>query len=109
MHIISLFILWIKIKFRKDALYINKGCGYYIPVRVLGVKPIGKVEEWEMVSGRTAIVKLKKYEIYSDPDDMIKNSTWELIGYIGEKKISEMSFLEFKKFMERANIESSKK
>lgn len=92
---IKMWLLWRKIKSGKEHLLIKKGCGYYIPVRVIGVNPIGRLENWEMKSGKTAIVKLLEYSCFNDPNDMIKESTWAFLGYIGEPKVSEMTFHQF--------------
>lgn len=91
--------LWRKIRAGKDCVGIKKGCGYYIPTGIIGVKNIGRIEEWPMKSGKTAIVKLIDYSCFSDPDDMIKESTWELLGYVGEPRISDMPFSEFKELI----------
>jgi hypothetical protein len=71
------------------------GPGFYITVGLIGYNPIGKVEEWPMQSGRTAVVELIDLELFRDPENMIKSSKWMLLGYEGLKKINECSFKEF--------------
>ena len=97
---IKLFIKWLRVKKGKEHITIEKGAGYYIPVGVLFYNPLGKIEEWKMHSGKTAIVKLLDFERYSDPDDMIKSSIWAFSGYKGETLVKDMGFKEFLKLTE---------
>ena len=73
----------------------RKGAGYYFTTGIIGVENIGKIETWDMKSGKRAIFKLIDYRLFSDPDDMIKWSDWQFLGYEGEKRLSEMTFDEF--------------
>ena len=53
------------------------------------------MQELEMKSGKTAIIKLISYKLFRDPDDMIKESFWHTSGYKGEKPFKKMSFEEY--------------
>lgn len=72
----------------------TKGAGYYIIVGLLGHNPIGKIEIWDMTSGKQGIFELVNYECFSDPSDMIKNSWWHFVGYKNEKPIKDCTFRE---------------
>lgn len=98
--LIKLFFYWRKVKAQKKHVLIKKGCGYYIPVGLIGVNPIGKKEEWPMKSGKTARVKLLSFKCFRDPSDMIEESTWAFLGYVGETPVKDMKFLEFIELME---------
>ena len=73
----------------------TKGAGYYIPCGIIGVNPVGRIEEWKMRSGKTARYKLLSYETFSNPSDMIKSSEWAFLGYVGEKPVIAYSFDEY--------------
>lgn len=47
-----------------------------------------------MKSGKIAFCKLLDYKTFRDPDDMIEESYWELIGYKGNKAIKDCTFSE---------------
>ena len=73
------------------------GPGYYL---MLGLVFVNVYEEnscveFSMKSGKTGLFKLIHYSHYSDPDDMVKSSEWQFLGYSGEKLIQDMSFEEF--------------
>lgn len=80
-----------------------KGCGYYIPVGWLftsrsdNLKKFAKTEI-KMSSGKIGIYKLLDYKVYRDPDDMIKESYWQFLGYKGEKLLADMTFEEYLEF-----------
>jgi len=84
----------------------NRGCGYYILVG-FGYNPLKRLYEVEMQSGRTAICKLYHYECYHDPRDMIKSSSYQILGYKGEKLFTEMTFKEFCKSACSLNIDDA--
>lgn len=78
-----------------------KGCGYYLPetgLHFINIIDRHQADEWEMQSGGTGIWKLLSYKLFHDPDDMVEESTWQFLGYKGEKLLSEMTFDEFTKF-----------
>ncbi len=85
---------WRRIKKGVETRDFKRGCGYYIPVGLLGYNPIGKVEELEMKSGKIGLYKLVDYKTFRDPWDMVKESWWHFIGYKGHKAIKDCSFSE---------------
>ena len=89
------YIKWLERKSNKNICDYTKGCGYYLPLGLLGGTLIGKEEVWDMQSGRKMRVKLIGYKKYLDPSDMVHESYWQYIGYENEKMFSEMSFIEF--------------
>jgi len=86
---------WKQIRKGKKIINQRKGAGYYLPVGLLFVKLIGRKEEWEMESGKIALVELVGYTTFRDPDDMIEESLWHQRGYKGEKPFKEMTFEEY--------------
>ena len=91
----SLSCEWFKRKAGKPIVDHKKGCGYYFTIGLINYNPKKKYHEWNMQSGKIMIVKLLDYELFSDPHDMIKWSTWQYIGYKGEKPLSKFSFFEY--------------
>jgi len=88
---------WKAIKNGKEVIHFRRGAGFYLPVGLIGAKLKGRIEEWKMKSGKTAIVKLIDYKTFEDPDDMVEESYWQFLGYKGEKQVREMSFKEYRK------------
>jgi hypothetical protein len=98
-----------KIKFNKEysnykqikkggkPINMKRGAGYYIPSGIINVDVIGRKESIAMSSGRKAIAELISYETYFDPGDMVKESSWHISGYDGEKLFKDMSFEEYLK------------
>jgi hypothetical protein len=89
---------WEDRKSGKEIVDFERGCGYYITLGLIFHNPIGKIQEWPMQSGKTMKVKLLSYERYSDPDDMVKSSKWQAMGYLGEKEFKDMTFDEYYDF-----------
>jgi len=86
-------------KIRKGEKIINqiKGSDHYVPVKLLGARLVGRKEEWEMGSGKIALVELVRYETFIDHSDMVKESFWHQSGYKGEQLFKEMSFKKYLK------------
>lgn len=83
---IKLWFYWRKkIKGIMTADYID-GPGYY---------GIYSEKKLKMKSGLTGLYLCYDHENYRDPDDMVKWSKWNLIGYDGFKKIKDCTFSEF--------------
>lgn len=93
----TLYKQWRRRKKGLDVCDYTKGCGYYITVGLLGHNPIGRESIWDMSSGKRMRVKLLDYKIFRDPNDMIEESYWQYIGYVGEKALSDMSWEEYLK------------
>lgn len=89
------YIYHIFFKLRGKCLHFKRGCGYYIPVGYIGVNPIGRIIDQEMVSGVTLSAKLVSYKTFRDPDDMIESSIWEILGFTGKKAIRDCNYKEF--------------
>ncbi len=84
-----------KARVRGDAICdYRKDCGYYFSVGY-GHDSRGRIETWDMTSGRKGKFKLIDYRLFSDPGDMIKESQWQFLGYENDKELSEMSFEEY--------------
>lgn len=104
MNVIKRLRAWKEYKTRvinkKPVCDHKMGVGYYFATRVFGLDPYkqNSCKEMKMVSGKTGYYKLIKYELFSDPDDMIKFSEWQFLGYKNEKLIEDMSFPEFIEF-----------
>lgn len=64
----------------------RRGPGYYLP---------GQIEVHDMTSGDRGVYKLLAVDRYYDPNDMIKESRWQLLSYEGQKPFSKMSFREY--------------
>lgn len=72
------------------------GPGYYIKVGLLSHNPIGQIQNLVHKNGKKCISELISYETFWDPNDMIKESNWHVIGYVGEKAIKDCeTFAEF--------------
>lgn len=84
----KLYMEWKSTLVGKKKHYFSMGCGFYS-------HRIGREEEFEMKSGKRAVLKLHDYKMFRDPYDMVKSSTWEFSGYVGEKKLSNMTFDEY--------------
>lgn len=79
----------------KPVIDCIKGCGYYLPIGLIGSKLEGRVETWGMRSGKKVMAKLIDYELCDDPHDMVRESRWQYIGYVGEKPFAEMTWEEY--------------
>lgn len=88
---------------KKPIIDTKKGAGYYLTLGLLFVNNKDKVEEWKMESGKVGLWRLLEYRAFSDPDDMVKWSTWQFLGYKGEKLLTDMSFREFVEFKKKQN------
>lgn len=86
---------WKSKKNGKKFREFNRGAGYYLTIGLLGHNPIGQKWETKMQSGKVGLYELIDYERYSDPDDMVKNSWWDFLGYKEMKLIRDCSFEEF--------------
>jgi hypothetical protein len=91
----SLYKRWNDVVSDRPTRDMRKGVGYYLPTGLIGLKNIGREEVWDMASGKRARVRLVDYSLFSDPDDMIKESWWQFLGYEGETPLAKMSFEEF--------------
>ncbi|WP_338814082.1 hypothetical protein V9L05_01410 [Bernardetia sp. Wsw4-3y2] len=76
----------------KDA---ERKAGFYLNLHRIGHNPYDTIWNPKMESGETGIYELIEYEKYDDPDDMIKSSYWNAIGYVGKKTMAECTFEEY--------------
>lgn len=86
---------WRKKRKGKKLISYRRGAGYYLDVWMLDFNPSNITWETKMKSGKIGIYQLIDYETYRDPGDMIESSTWNFIGYKGQKPIHECSFEEY--------------
>lgn len=91
----KLWRYWRSIKKGIKTRDFKRGPGYYITVGLLGHNPIGCIQEFQMASGKIGLYELLDYRLYSDPDDMVKESWWHFLGYLGEKPVKDCSFSQF--------------
>jgi len=79
-----------------------RGCGYYLEADLWNSFEhlIGKTEAHNVRDGKRGIYKLLLVLHYNEPlspQDMVKESHWQLIGYEGHKAFSHMTFKEYYK------------
>ena len=74
----------------------KRDCGYF---------SLRKEQEWKMKSGKTILVKLIDYRLYSDPPDMVKWSKWQYIGYKNEIPFAKMAWNEYLKEHKNNNLQ----
>lgn len=94
---IKLFFQWLKRRQGKPVVDYTKGCGYYLHTGLIFHDPRKHEHVWKMTSGKEMRVKLLDYSTFTDPHDMVRESTWQYLGYVGEKPFAEMSFREYLK------------
>jgi hypothetical protein len=95
-NFIQNFKIWLDWRKRIKGVEVidwRRGCGYYLG---LFKTYQDRIIEAPLPSGKVGIYKLLDVIYYYDPYDMIKESYWQLLGYKGEKKFNEMTFLEYK-------------
>ena len=61
-----------------------------------------------MESGRFGLYQLIDYTTYGNPSGMTQSSSWEFIGFYGNKKVRDMSYKEFK-ILSKTKLPSKKK
>lgn len=57
----------------------------------------GSVRTQKMESGKSMRMRLINYSTYNDPHDMIKESSWQYLGYIGEIPFAELTLKQYLK------------
>jgi len=90
----ELYKEWENRKAGKEFKDFERGAGFYLPSFITS-KNVGSIWETKMSSGKTAIYKCLSCEFYFDPDDMVKESWWQFLGYKDENLISETTYDEF--------------
>lgn len=90
---IKLYIFWLKKKIGINTVDFEKGCGYYLPPRLMK----GNFATLEANNGKVLRYEIVDIEYFRDPWDMIKYCKFSLVGIKGNKAIKDCSFKEFLK------------
>lgn len=86
---------WRKIKAGKEVVDLKRHAGYFFPVGMISYHPKDQPHLIKMQSNKLMRAKLLDYELYSDPDDMVKWAKYQYLGYNDEKLFSEMTWEEY--------------